>query len=342
MVIKRWYTKKTRPVVRWRPTKALEEYGRPIAAFALKHSVDSGRSINAVLGTKESPQSRLRILEMVREGVCEESDLIEDLQLASKNVLEHMRALREEGLIGFETGTSEDGRGWAEYRWKDGKKPGDAMPVNRRLPALTREIAKLLHRRGGYMMVGDIRKAAGNKHPPDVSTVLTGLYDQGMVEMGRWSNSHRSEVWLEDGGGAFMSEWSDMVYDALSDGPALRAMRRALRKFERDPGLREDYASRGVGLYERSSNIVGRKTKDEREAEITIFIRKYQNMHGYGPRHIEIERAIGVGVCSYLSAMEGDTLSKTRSGKAVRYQLIATESDSPLMARNADRLSCAN
>ncbi|GEM_PF-4728546 len=309
-----------RPVTVWHPTEAMERYGRPIAAFTLRYSVEKGRSIYATLSTKTAPRNRARMLELLREGKSTEAELIADIGLGNNNVMKHMRALRKEGLIGFETGNNEDGNGWARYRWKPGRKLNEVKPVGT-IPTLTRKVARVLRAHGDYMSPTDARKAAGHKRMPEVSTVLRGLYKQGLLETGQWDTNLRSRIWLEDIGDAFLEEWFDCVIDALSEGPELACMQVTLGMFQRKPALRADYVGKAIDLY-REVSLAGRKPAEERRREITDFVRGYQEEHGHGPRHVEIRDAIGVGVSNYLRRMDGELLRKVKNGKAVRYEII--------------------
>ncbi len=310
------------PVTVWRPTAAMERYGRPIAAFILKYSVDSGRSINSLLGTSSAPENRLRMLELLRNGASTETELIDDIGLGNNNIMNHMKVLGKERLIGFETGNNEGGNGWAKYKWKEGKKLEDVDPVGKTV-TLTMNIARILMGNEGYMSVREINKASGHRHRSDVSTVLRGLYRQEVIESGKWDTHIRSDIWLEDGGQAFLEEWFDKVIDAFSDGPELAHMQAILRQFEEDPVMRADYVGRGIDMYRKISLASKRKPVEVRRREITDYVRMYHEEHGQGPRHIEIRDEIGVGVSSYLRGMERDgTLEKTKNGKAVRYHII--------------------
>lgn len=308
------------PVTVWAPTAAMVRYGRPIAAYTLKRSVDNQVSMSSVLGTKRAPENRLRMLELLRDGASTEAELIAEIGLGNNNIMKHMKALRGLGMIGFETGSNEDGSGWAKYRWKEGKRLSDVRPVGT-VHALTRKIAGIIRENDGYMTVGEINRESGHRHPSDVSTVLRGLYRQGIIESGRWETHLRSDIWLEPGGTAFLEEWLDRVADALSDGPELACMQSALEAFEADPEMTADYVGRGVDMYRSVSLSSRRKSSEARKREIEDFVRGYQEEHGRGPRHTEIEEAIGVGVSKYLRSMEGDVLRKVKSGKAVRYQM---------------------
>lgn len=307
----------------YRLTEAGKKYGRPIAAFTLDYVVKNNISMFSILGSTKSkgktrsPFNRALLLNKLRDTIkLREIDLVKELKLLPYRVLNHIKTLKELGFVNFESCGELIGEKDFSYVWVEGKDPSEVKKV-RSYINLAKITAKKLKElgRADHNTLANVLKY---KHTRNISTILSGLEEQGFViREGKWkSGSVLSEVSITDKGKKFVDDYLYWVMDALNDGSKLEDMNFLLeRLFSNSDKLRE-YSRKAVNLYKDLSPYISKKSLEETHENIIEYLR--QNP---GKRPEEIKKALSFSSQShYLTPLlKSGRLMKIKKGKIVRY-----------------------
>jgi DNA-binding MarR family transcriptional regulator len=303
------------------------KYGQPIAAFSIKYAVDHGVSLYELLGQTQSagasiaPCNRVRIVELVSAGYNKIVDLTDRLGLVIEDIREHLDRMSKLKILTYDSLNFEK-KGMKLYRWVDGKMPGKAKIV-RELKKLTHDVETWLYRNKAGER-NQIAESLGYQHVNHVSTILSGLVRQGLVET-QFTSSNKSHIVLLERSRLIL-DYSDALRDALGDGVVLTGMREILEKFRRDKHVFTKYLDAGIDLYCQVSPNINKRSLEERETNLLEFIRSFQERNRTGARPVDAVRSLGwthgtVTRCLHSLLKKGD-VERARKGPATRYQAL--------------------
>jgi len=301
------------------------KYGQPLAAFSIKYAVDHGVSLYELLGQTASagdsiaPCNRVRIVELVSAGYDKIVDLTDRLGLVIEDVRQHLDRMSKLKILTYNSLNLEK-KGMKVYRWVDGKRPGKTKIVSQ-LKKLTYDVEIWLYRNKTGER-NQIAEALGYRHVNHVSTILSGLVRQGLVET-QFTSSNKSRIGLLKRSRLIL-DYSNAVRDALGDGVVLTEMREILEMFKRDKHVFTRYLDAGIDLYCQVSPSINKRNFEEREIILLKFIRSFQEREKTGVRPVDAVRSLGwthgtITRCLRSLLRKGD-VERERKGPATRYQ----------------------
>lgn len=294
-------------------TEAGRKYGVPIAEHVLKWVVDNDLSMYNVLGSTtskgktRSPENRVGILEALSTGEASEKELADFLDLLPHVALGSLIGLDKIGFVEFDSIGAKPKR-FSKYVWIDGKNPEDVETI-RGYATLTKKIAQEMSK-GQELENNSLSKIVGYKYFSNVSSVLTGLEEQGFL---RRTTPYQTKVSLSkakilEPGQRFLEEVILPVQKHLVDEAVL----------ETDFGERDsEYVAKGIDIYRRVSPYINKVSPSERIQQIKNYL-----LRNSGATSKEISGAIGLGVSGVLGYMgKMDGLRTEKEGHEVRYFL---------------------
>jgi hypothetical protein len=313
-------------------SEAGERYGQPISLFSLRYAVDNNKSLRKILGSTQSsgdsrgPYNVARMLELICEGHNKISDIVVRLGINNICVTRHLRILKKEGFLSFDSIDLES-PGRQIFSWKKSKQPGEVRP-DARYPQLTRQVAEYLctNQTGDRQSIG---QGLGVKHVRKISKVLIDLFNQGLVDA-RFSSYNpkvhvrqRSEITAHESSYAFINNYLKPVRQALADNTVLQQMRQDLGRFECDAESSRKYLRAGIELYRKASSFFNAMKSEERREIVLANSKQYEETHKLGPRPRDLAKLFGWDypmVNKYLRQLVVlGRLKHIKEGKEARY-----------------------
>jgi len=292
-------------------TEAGRIYGRQVAAFSLRYSVEKGRSMYEILGSSVSrgnsraPHNRVRILEELNREELRLIDLVDRLDLGTESILRHIDKFSKIGLINYDS-VGGNQKGKSIYRWIKGKNPDDVETILRQKTLTKRVSLKLSELEEADCNM--IAESLSYAHPSHISRILSGLEKQSFAKNLRWKGGKcLSNIKILDCGRRFLEEFIQPVRGILDNNFLLT--REEIEK------LRNEYTGRGIDLYESVSPNINDKPSKERIEQIEEFLGKNP-----GRTSREIGQAIGLSnwsILAYLKKIE--KIRKKIEGQDTRY-----------------------
>ena len=165
----------------------------------------------------------------------------------------------------------------------------------------------------------------GYRHVDHISTILSGLVRQGLVET-RFTSSNKSHIVLLERSRLIL-DYSEALRDALDDGAVLMEMSEILKEFGRDRNVFKKYLDAGIDLYRQASPSLNKRSFEERGTELLEFIRSFEARNKSGARPVDAVRSLGwthgtITRCLSSLLKKGD-IGRERRGPATRYHAIS-------------------
>lgn len=292
----------------FRRTMACARYGKPSALMSLEFAVDHGTSMyeflgrSATPGETNSPHNRARIIDALDDGDMRVIDVAVMLNLRDSIVSNHLRSLRDSGLVKYES-VGHD-KGGYYFRWT-GKK-GEIPRYDGRsgFASGVAEVVKQMKKANAY----EISRQLGlysNSSVKRVSEVLSYLSQHGFVERIKWK------------AGEVQSQAS-LTAEGRDFADFLDSIRGVLHGEEADVTFAR-YAD-AMSLYENVAPARKVLPPEVRKQKILSFVRA-ENQEGRTPRTRDICGYLGP-VYQYVSqlATEGRLMldKKERGYRAMR------------------------
>jgi len=313
----------------YRLTEAGRKYGRPIAAFTLDYVSRTGMSMFEILrstvspGKTRAPLNRVKILKILEsEGELRQADLVDFLNLDYFTPI-GVISLSEIGFINCESvGERRKNAHFVSYGWVHGKRSEEARTVASQV-SLTKNIAEALFT-SGELNRGEILQLLDNPHNPSVSSVISGLKEQGLVRIvSKWSVKEMSRIRLLEPGKRFLVEYIEPIEDSLQDGLFLSQTQEFYDSLVNDEQRFTDVSITGVESYRKVSPNIYKRPKEETNRRIIIYL-----IEKPGSRQKEIFRGLNLSSNpgTYLTPLiKLGILRKEKEGAAVRYFVDETK-----------------
>ncbi len=302
-------------------TQAGKKYGQPIAAFSLRYAVDHNISLHQLLGQTQSrgdsraPYNRVRVVELVAEGLRERAIIDDKLGISTHY---HLQRLKDLGIITWESISIGEGQAKI-YVWTSGKKPSEAR-TERGVPELTKKVAQWLYEHN-QCTSESVAIALSYPHRHVIREILHGLAEQGLCST-KFPSISMSEIALSDKYPLILN-YAKLVRSALEDPTVLVDMNEMLQELTRNSRLFAEYLNAGIRLYKKASPLINAIGASVREIILLELIRKFQIQKGRGPRPIEAAETLNWGyrvTNNYMCEMaERGILIRIKERKAVYY-----------------------
>jgi len=309
-------------------TEAGKHYGQPIAAFLLKKAVEYKQSFYPIFGpthscgTSRAPFRRAKILEFIVQSPDPLRVIdIENLSFLKRNVVgRHLQALDEAGLIRYYSVDTEES-GFARYQWQPKSRFEEVKPVWH-FSWLTPQVAQILAQEKKAMNRQDVQEILQGLFPEKIfnesiiSSILCGLYEQGLVSARFQGGKRQSEIKLLEKGEQVYQEILLPIREALNDGPTLEKMRSLL------PNWRLS-ASEAASLYKEASPWARKEPSSVWQRRILGLLK----VHPGGLRPKEVASALDnfapPRAYFHLSRLYRQGLvERKKEGRATRYFLV--------------------
>ncbi|RMD67932.1 hypothetical protein D6817_00150 [Candidatus Pacearchaeota archaeon] len=274
-------------------TCAGKRYGQPIAAYAIKWSVENGLSMHEVLGSthsrgeRRSPENRVNILKCLARayGSLRGVDIVRKLNMDHTVICKHLLALAKIGFVEYDSVGY--GKPRVTYSLREQKEPVKVKKYGRQTP----RIYEFLRQNRREFTIEEVAQAVGCAYSSALA-VLSGLEKQGITKREKWKGGElQSEVRITRKGREFLEGFVRDVERILSDDEqAIRGGRELMRVLHQESAF-GDYFARAAELYALASPQVNAKSFDERRKEVIGFLRASGEATAK-----EIAEEMGVGV----------------------------------------------
>jgi len=304
-----------KPISYFRLTEEGEKYGKPLAQFFLKAAVDTGLSMQKVLGvtgsrgeTRSPMNAAIILAELDKEDNLRLIDLQNRTGLKLGILNDHMIKFSKIGFVDYESLSTEE-RGQVKLKWT-GRNIEDIKDVDR-CNLLTRKVAKKMQ----MLEISDYHTVAENLKKPktDVSRVLSYLEQQEFVaRISDLSFGKKSNVLIKEKGRKFLNNCINPAKQALKydDFDIIYA---EIGVFS-DKTVSCRYIQEGFGLYRKVSPAYKKEGKETNKGKIMQMLR------GQQLRKREIDEMLGKNSTTYIKELcDNGGIEKWKKGKAVFY-----------------------